>query len=53
MRQADEAHVIHILQDGTVLPDITGHVVRAEDAGQVYELMETINREIRRKDGNL
>lgn len=36
--------VIHILKDGTVLKDITGHVVRMEDAGPLYHLIDSINR---------
>lgn len=37
--------VIHILKDGSVVKDITGHVVRMEDAGPLYELIDRINRE--------
>lgn len=37
--------VIHILKDGTILEDITGHVVRIEDAGPLYDLIDKINRE--------
>ena len=33
----------HILRDGTVLNDITGHVVKVEDAKTVYVLMDKIN----------
>lgn len=33
----------HILRDGTVLKDITGHVVKVEDAKAVYVLMDKIN----------
>lgn len=36
--------VIHILKDGSVVKDITGHVVRVEDAGPLYQLIESINR---------
>lgn len=36
--------VIHILKDGSVVKDITGHVVRMEDAGPLYELIDSINR---------
>lgn len=35
----------HILKDGTVLDDITGHVVKMEDARVVYELLDKINEE--------
>lgn len=36
--------VIHILKDGTVVNDITGHIVRVEDAGPLYDLIDSINR---------
>lgn len=36
--------VKHILKDGTVLEDISGHVVKRKDAPVVYELMEQIKR---------
>ena len=31
--------VRHILKDGRVLTDITGHVVRGEDAKEVYAML--------------
>lgn len=37
--------VIHILRDGSVVEDITGHVVRVEDAPALYQLIDKINRE--------
>lgn len=36
--------VVHILKDGSIVKDITGHVVRVEDAGPLYQLIESINR---------
>lgn len=36
--------VIHILKDGSVVEDITGHVVRMEDALPLYQLIDSINR---------
>ena len=36
--------VIHILKDGTVLNDITGHVVKMEDAEPLYQFLNTLNR---------
>ena len=36
--------VYHIMKDGRVLTDITGHVVRLEDAEPVYRLLDEINR---------
>lgn len=36
--------VIHILKDGTRLDDITGHVVRMEDAEELYRLIDSINQ---------
>lgn len=41
--------VVHILKDGSIVKDITGHVVRMEDAGPLYELIDKINREGSRK----
>ncbi len=37
--------VKHILKDGTVLTDITGHIVRIEDAEVVYQIMDKLNEE--------
>lgn len=36
--------VINILKDGTRLDDLTGHVVKIQDAEVVYNLMSEINR---------
>ena len=38
--------VIHYLKDGTRVEDITGHVVRVQEAEVVYNLMDQINREV-------
>ena len=43
--------VIHILNDGSQVADITGRVVRLEDAGPVYSLIRKINRERSGKRG--
>lgn len=37
--------IVHILKDGSVVKDITGHIVREEDAAPLYELIDNINRE--------
>lgn len=34
--------VYHVLRDGTVKTDITGHVVKVEDAEPVYRLLTSI-----------
>ena len=34
--------VYHILKDGTILQDITGHIVKLEDAGPLYQFMSTL-----------
>lgn len=39
----------HHLKDGTVLDDITGHVVRKEDVPLAYQLIEQMNEERARK----
>lgn len=36
--------VVHILKNGSIVKDITGHVVRVEDAGPLYQLIDDINR---------
>lgn len=36
--------VIHILADGTKIADITGHVVKADEAVAAYQLMRSINQ---------
>ena len=42
--------VKHVLKDGTVLEEITGHVVRKEDALVVYQIMEQMNEERRKEN---
>ena len=36
--------VIHILKDGSRIDDITGHVVKMEDAETLYKMIRDINR---------
>ena len=36
--------VFHILKDGSRPADITGRVVRLEDANPLYQLLHSINR---------
>lgn len=36
--------VIHVLKDGTVVPDITGHIVRIQDATPLYRLIQNLNK---------
>lgn len=36
--------VIHILKDGSQVEDITGHVVKMDDAAPLYNLIREINR---------
>lgn len=42
--------VKHILKDGTVLKDITGHIVKKEDVPAAYTLIEQL-RKGRRQNG--
>lgn len=35
----------HILKDGTVLQDITGHIIKQESAPMVYQIIEQMERE--------
>lgn len=37
-------HVIHILKDGSQVEDITGHVVKMDDAAPLYHMIREINR---------
>lgn len=41
--------VKHVLKDGTVLDDITGHVVRKDDVKGIYALIDEINQKRARK----
>lgn len=42
--------VIHIMKDGTVKTDITGHVVKMDDAKAVYNVLDRINRRSNEKN---
>lgn len=42
--------VVHILKDGSIVEDITGHVVQVEDAEAVYRLIDSINRNRKTND---
>lgn len=44
--------VKHIMKDGTVLNDITGHVVKMEDAEVVYAILDKINERVRKEKDN-
>lgn len=41
--------VKHVLKDGTVLDDITGHVVRKKEVKGLYVLIDEINQQRARK----
>lgn len=41
--------ITHRLKDGTQLDDITGHVVKIDEAKAVYALLDKINRETARQ----
>lgn len=43
--------VIHILKDGSILNDITGHVVKKEDVPSAYSVIDHMN-EVRKIRGN-
>lgn len=42
--------VKNILKDGTVLADMTGHVVKKENVPMVYQIIEQITRKERKDD---
>lgn len=44
--------VVHVLKDGTVLDDITGHVVKKEDVPTVYALIERLNEHSQKEEKN-
>ena len=44
--------VTHILKDGTVLKDITGHVVKREDVPTVYSLIERMKGKAQKEEKN-
>lgn len=44
--------VTHILKDGTVLEDITGHVIKQDDAPMVYQIIEQMEREEKENERN-
>jgi hypothetical protein len=46
------ANIKHILKDGTVLKDITGHIVKKEEVPTAYALIELMRKE-RRLNGHL
>lgn len=45
--------VIHVLKDGSRIEDITGHVVKMEDAGTLYNMIRDINRKSEKKNRKL
>lgn len=45
--------VIHILKDGSEVKDITGRVVKMEDAGTLYSLIREINSKSEKKNRKL
>ena len=42
----------HILKDGTVLQDITGHIIKQESAPVVYQIIEQMEREEKENERN-
>lgn len=38
--------ILHIFADGTTSTDITGHVVKKEDAEAFYDIVNEINRRL-------
>ena len=41
--------VKNILKDGTVLEDLTGHVVKQEEAPLAYQLIDSMNDDLQNK----
>ena len=42
--------VKHILKDGTVLDDITGHIVKEQDAPPAYTAIESTEKTVKNKE---
>lgn len=42
--------VYHILKDGTITKDITGRVVKVDDARSLYDLMRSISTQSSKKN---
>ena len=41
--------VINVLKDGTVIEDLTGHVIKQTDCPKAYEVIKNINRKEKEK----
>lgn len=37
--------IYHVLKDGTVVPDVKGHVIKADDFPVIYEVINKIQKE--------
>ena len=46
-------NVKHVLNNGTTVTDITGHIVRMSDAQTVYKLADKMNNERIVRNGNV
>ena len=44
--------ITHILKNGTVLEDITGHVIKQDDVPMVYQIIEQMEREDKENERN-
>lgn len=44
--------VYHVLKDGSRIDNIRGHVVKREDAGTFYQLLDNLNRRSEIKHNN-
>ena len=44
--------ITHVLKDGTVLEDITRHVIKQDDAPMVYQIIEQMEREEKENERN-
>jgi hypothetical protein len=42
--------VYHVLADGSRPADITGHIVRVEDAGVLYNIIHKINERLNKEN---
>lgn len=42
--------IYHVMKDGTVKKDISGHVVKREDVREVYQVLESVKVKSERKE---
>lgn len=44
MMQQEDDMITHVLKDGTVIHDISDHIVKEDDAREAYAVMDSISQ---------